>query len=174
MEDIKISEKIFGPDVYAIKGKSVRKKPKVVVSDYIEIPRELIKAHKGVILCADIMFINEVPFLVTMSKNIQFITSRYLPNKKKESLLEAFDATFIKYNKAGFVIKELHADPEFECIEQEMELNDITMNLTAAEEHQSDIERLFRVIKERFRAIWHRCPYAMWTKIMIICGHRKQ
>ena len=84
--------------------------------------------------------------------------------------MEAFDATFVKYNNAGFVIKELHVDPEFECLQQEMELNDITVNLTAAEEHQSDIERMFRVIKERFRAIYHRCPFAMWPKIMIIRG----
>ena len=170
IEDINISEKIYGPDVYAIKGKTVRKKPKVVVNDYIEIPKELIKAHKGIILCADIMFIDQVPFLVTMSKYIRFITIRYIPDRKKETLMEALDDTFIKYNNAGFIIKELHVDPEFECLQQEMEINEIKVNLTAAEEHQSDIERLFRVIKERFRAIYHRCPFAMWPKIMIICG----
>ena len=170
IEDINISEKIFGPDVYAIKGKSVRKKPKVVVNDYIEIPKDLIKAHKGIVLCADIMFIDQVGFLVTMSKYIKFITIRYIKDRKKETLLEAMDDAFIKYNTAGFVIKELHADPEFECIKEEMEINDIKVNLTAAEEHQSDIERLFRVIKERYRAMYHRCPYAMWPKIMVIRG----
>ena len=170
IEDINISEKIFGPDVYAIKGKSVRKKPKVVVNDYIEIPRELIQAHKGIILCADIMFIDQVGFLVTMSKHIKFITIRYIPDRKKDTLLEAFDATFIKYNNAGFVIKDLHVDPEFECIKSAMEFNEIYVNLTAAEEHQADIERLFRVIKERYRAIYHRCPFGMWPKIMIIRG----
>ena len=83
IEDINISEKIFGPDVYAIKGKSVRKKPKVVVNDYIEIPRGLIKAHQGIILCADIMFINEVAFLVTMSKHIRFITIQVHPRQEE-------------------------------------------------------------------------------------------
>ena len=121
-------------------------------------------------LCADIVFIDQVAFLVAMSKHIKFITIRHIKDRKKETLLEAMDDTFIKYNKAGFVIKELHVDPEFECLQQEMELNDIQVNLTAAEEHQSDIERLFRVIKERFRAMYHRCPFAMWTKIMIIRG----
>ena len=140
------------------------------MNDYIEIPKELIKAHKGIILCADIMFIDQVPFLVTMSKYIRFITIRYIPDRKKETLMEALDDTFIKYNNAGFIIKELHVDPEFECLQQEMEINEIKVNLTAAEEHQSDIERLFRVIKEQFRAISHRCPFAMWPKIMIICG----
>ncbi len=76
LEDVKISQKIFGPDVYAIKAKTVRKKPKVVVNDYVEIPKELIQAHKGIELCTDIMFIDEVAFLVTMSKYIKFITIR--------------------------------------------------------------------------------------------------
>ena len=170
IEDIKISEKIYGPSVYAIKGKSVRKKPKVVVNDYIEIPRELIKAHQGIILCADIMYIEEVPFLVTVSKNVRMNTIRYIPDKKKQTLLEAFDPTLLLYNKAGFTIKELHADPEFECIREEMEINDIKVNLTAAEEHQPDVERAIRTIKERFRAIYHSCPYSCWPKLMIIRG----
>jgi len=90
---------------------------------------------------------------LVLSWYIKFITIRHIKDRKKETLLEAMDDTFIKHNKAGFVIKELHVDPEFECLQQEMELNDIQVNLTAAEEHQSDIERLFRVIKERFRAM---------------------
>ena len=122
---------------------------KVVVSYYIPISRELIKAHKGVILCADIMFINEVPFLVMYVQEHPIITSRFR-TRRKSHYWKHFDATFIKYNKAGFVIKELHADPEFECIEQEMGIQFTTMNLNTAEEHQSDIERLFRVIKEIF------------------------
>ena len=42
MDDIKIAENIFGPDVGALKGKTTRQKPAPVVSDYIEIPNELI------------------------------------------------------------------------------------------------------------------------------------
>jgi hypothetical protein len=50
IEDINISEKIFGPDVYATKGKTTREEPLVVVNDYVEIPRDLIEAHQHVIL----------------------------------------------------------------------------------------------------------------------------
>ena len=81
--------------------------------------------------------------------------------------MEALDETFVIYNKAGFTIKELHVDPEFKCVKQEIELNeilfkeikskkkdenkienenenkmmnDLEVNVTAAEEHVSDIE----------------------------------
>jgi hypothetical protein len=35
IEDIKICEQIFGPDIYAIKDKTTRRTPKVVVNDYV-------------------------------------------------------------------------------------------------------------------------------------------
>ena len=38
VEDIDISEKIFGPVVSTLKGRITRQSPKVVVDDYIEIP----------------------------------------------------------------------------------------------------------------------------------------
>jgi len=49
-EDIKIWLNIHGDSVDALKGKSTRKKPRVVVNDNIEIPKEFIEAHKGVII----------------------------------------------------------------------------------------------------------------------------
>ena len=36
IEDIDICEKIFGPDIYTLKVKTVHTKPKVVVNDYID------------------------------------------------------------------------------------------------------------------------------------------
>ena len=44
--------------MHALKGKSTRKKPRAVVNDYIEIPKEFIEAHKSVILFVDILYID--------------------------------------------------------------------------------------------------------------------
>ena len=38
VEDINIAEKVYGPDIGSLKGKTTRIKPKPVVRDYIEIP----------------------------------------------------------------------------------------------------------------------------------------
>ena len=91
VEDVKICQKIYGPDVYALKGKTVRHKPRVVINDYLDIPRELISAHQGIILFADVMFIDGVPTMVTLSKNVRLITITYIPLRDKDTLLWALD-----------------------------------------------------------------------------------
>ena len=49
-EYIEISEKIFGTDVYTLKGRTIRRRPIVVVDDFIEIPRELIEKNQELML----------------------------------------------------------------------------------------------------------------------------
>ena len=41
VEDVKLAEKIFGPDVSYIKGKTTQSKPKIVKNNQIEIPPEM-------------------------------------------------------------------------------------------------------------------------------------
>jgi hypothetical protein len=58
--DITNAHIIFGPDLANIRGKTVRKKPDHVRTDYVEIPQILFDVHSRVTLLADIMFVNGV------------------------------------------------------------------------------------------------------------------
>ena len=40
-DDVKNAKLIFGPDITPLKEKSVRRKSASVVTDYVEIPREI-------------------------------------------------------------------------------------------------------------------------------------
>ena len=53
VKDVINWEKIFGPDVGTLKGKTTRKKTPAVIDDEIEIPDE-IKERDDLILCIDI------------------------------------------------------------------------------------------------------------------------
>ena len=158
----KLWELITTPTIVdAVKAKTTRSKSNPVITDYVEIPPELIEAHKGIELCVGNMFIDGVGFLLTVSKNVQLVTIRFIPERCKANLRTALDHTFSIYNKAGFEIKTLHADPEFECIRPELEANGIAVNISAAKEHQKEAERMIRTVKEWYRSLYHGCPYSM-------------
>ena len=116
----------------------------------MEIPKALIREHKNVELCADIMYIQNMPFLTTISKSISYRTIQWIPDKTTKTLMDAFDAVFRIYNKAGFIINILHCDPEFCHLKDVMDDVDIELQLCAAQEHVPKIKQSIRVIKERF------------------------
>ena len=73
-DDVKNSELIFVPDITSLKEKSVRSKPASVVTDSVEIPREILELRKDLEVSTYIMFINKLPFLVSISQGLKFTT----------------------------------------------------------------------------------------------------
>ena len=149
-EDIKIAEDIYGKDISTLKGKSTRTKPIPKVRDVLEIPKALLLKHQNVELCADIMYIQNMSFLTTISKNIMYCTIEWIPDKTTTTMMNAFDNVFRIYNKAGFVITRLYCDPEFHHMKDVLADVDIELQLCAAQEHVPEVEQSIRVIKERF------------------------
>eukprot|EP00957_Ditylum_brightwellii_P096621 7358931-Ditylum_brightwellii.AAC.1 len=80
-EGIKNADIIFGKYLGSIKGKTTRKTPKPVVHDYIHVPPELLELHHDVILSMDIMFVNKLLFLTSVTKNIKFTTVQKLGSR---------------------------------------------------------------------------------------------
>ena len=87
-------EDIYGLNIYTLKGKSVRTKPKVVLNDYIKVPPKIKVQNQDVELCADIIYIQGIPFLATISKHIKFFTIIPIASCSKALLCDAFDQTF--------------------------------------------------------------------------------
>ena len=73
-DDVDIANKIYGPSIATLKGKTTRTKSKPVVTDYVYIPPAILDSNKDMNLSADILFANHIPFYATISRHIKFTT----------------------------------------------------------------------------------------------------
>jgi hypothetical protein len=132
---------IFRQDIGMLKEKTVRKKPLPVASDYIEIPKDLIKNHHETTLCIDMMKINGLSFLTTIPRKIMYRTPEYLQGNNVQAYRSVLDTVFQIHNCAGFKITTIHCDNEFQPILKTMEnVYGIRMNCAISQEHVPEIE----------------------------------
>ena len=80
------AHKSFGPILGGTRGKTVRQNPEHVTTDYVAIPRYFLALHRFVSLVEDVMFVNNIPFLITMSHGIKFVTVEYLSSRTSKEL----------------------------------------------------------------------------------------
>ena len=71
---IKNANKIFGPDITSMKGKSVRSLTEAVVINYMEIPNNILDMKINLEVSVDVMSVNKIPFPASISKRLGFTT----------------------------------------------------------------------------------------------------
>ena len=112
-EDIALAENIFGKDVGTLKGKTVKSKSPPKVSRHIAIPPEIGTTRDSWVLYIDVMFVNKIPFLTSISGALYYRTAIPMKDRTAPELYATIDKVFRIYNGRGFVISDLHADNEF-------------------------------------------------------------
>mgnify|MGYP006914687250 FL=1 len=78
------------------------------------VPISILARYRKVTLCADIMFVNKIPFFVTISRNIKFGTIEVLKNRKHPTILKAFKNVSALYKTRGVLLNMAHTDTQFE------------------------------------------------------------
>ena len=89
MQDAEIAYKIWGPNIAELKGKTTRKTPRVVKLDIIQIPKKSREFHRQVSLSIDIFFVNNIPFLITLSRNIRFTIVTHLADRRAKTIFKS-------------------------------------------------------------------------------------
>jgi hypothetical protein len=166
--DIMAAEHIFGPDLGAIKGKTVRLAPRKVRIPSVVIPNEVLRRYRKITLCGDLMFVNRVPFFITISRNIKFGTVEMIMNRQQGTILAAVRQVCQLYKTKGFTVENILMDGEFECLRGDLAAMGVGLNTTSNDEHVGDIERYIRTVKERTRSIYNTLPFQQLPTCMII------
>ena len=67
LSDITNAKIMYGPDIPRTQGATVRRRPALVVTDYVAVMCSLVEANKVITLAADVFFVDGTAFLLTVS-----------------------------------------------------------------------------------------------------------
>lgn len=119
-KDIMTAENIFGPDVGILKRKTVRQQASHVEDNMVDLTADIMNRHRNITLGGDIMFVNKIPFLMTISRDINFGTAVMLRNQQGKTILEAIRQLKQIYGKRGFNLSVILMDGQFESLRGDM------------------------------------------------------
>jgi hypothetical protein len=159
IDDAKRARIIYGPDLAAIKGKTTRSAAAAHVRTFeaVPIPSHITEHHRNLTLCIDFFFVQGITFLHSVSRKIGFRTVAQVPNRTRATILREVQSIVRLYQARGFVVQDVHADNEYECIRNDM--LPVDMHVVSADSHVGEVERSIRTIKERIRSTVHGLPF---------------
>jgi len=70
------------------------------------MPDDIISSHQNMILCMDVMHVNKIMFLITMSKHINFGTIKYIADRWGMTIAQATNQVAATYERKGVQCQE--------------------------------------------------------------------
>ena len=97
-------------------------------------------------IASDVVFVNGIPFLVSVSTGVNFTTVEYVCQKVNTVLTNSIGEIFQFYKNNGYIIKTFLMNRKFECIRDSLP-EEANLNAATKNDNVPDIERKNRVIK---------------------------
>ena len=145
-DDIIAAEHIWGPELGILKGKTVRLPSEQVRVINTPIPKVILERYRKVELAGDVMKVNGVPFLVTISCELKFGTTQHLKNQFMKTILAAIKEVNGIYRRRGFVITTMSMDGQFDSLTADLMDMGIALNSASNDEHVPVAERRIRTV----------------------------
>jgi len=131
----------------------------------VQLPKELYEDLKNVTLCVDFHYVNEITVFHTISRKIKYRTVSFPLSRSKANILNELKAIYKVYNARGFKITDIHADNEFQKIQNEV--LPVRLHLCGTNDHVPEIERSVQTQKNENRSVCHAMPYKCLPRIMV-------
>ena len=135
----------------------------------VSIPHELHDAQHDVCLYVDIIYVNGMPFITALSKNIKYHTAMWVADHTAPTIISLVVSILLLYEWAGFQVMEVCTDHEFKPVLHILKDNgwSFTTTLANAQEHVPEAECNNHVLKEHICTIYHGIPYKMLLQTII-------
>jgi hypothetical protein len=153
------ADDIFGPNVGSLKGETTRTTTEHVRSERTNIPIQVMSRYREVTLACDIMYVNKIPFFVSISRHIKFGTAEMLKSESAVQLMASIKLVTQTHVTRGFRITNMMVDGQFELLRGELAGLGIAVNCVSRDEHVPEIERHIRTVKERTRCIYNQLSF---------------
>ena len=147
--DVRRAEQIYSPELGNLKGKTTRRNPPTVDQIMQQCPDTIIEQYGNIMLSADVMHVNGIPFFVTRSRHIHFGTVDVLPSLQAIVIGAALRRVVNIYARGGFQVTTALMDGAFAGLHDVCNQLQVTLNTTSRDEHVGDVERYIRTVKER-------------------------
>ena len=83
-QDVINNYKIYGKELHGLKGKTQRQHPSVIRVEKISVPTKILQLYYNIILALDLFFINNLPFLHTISEHVKFHTTEHMITRETD------------------------------------------------------------------------------------------
>jgi len=167
-QDVSRSVQIFGADLASVRGKTTKRSIPLPVVEFL--PREV---RSSLVLHVDIMFIDGLAFLISVSTPLHLTMVTYLGLGKGSRALGPVSTALFeqldKYSSRRFDITMLLTDGEGALVALSNDLNarGISVNPVGAGAHVPEVERKIREIKEGVRGILNTLPYRLPLGLLV-------
>eukprot|EP00536_Pseudo-nitzschia_multiseries_P002052 jgi/Psemu1/4764/gm1.4764_g len=168
--DVQLMRAILGPSISRLKGKTVQHKKQTVEPNVIPISQHIRDHYMETIMGIDIMYINSVPFLTTISRHVHYGTNQTGQSTKTNDILPVIHGIINFYRKQSFQITTILADGQFKPPTMSfLAGKHIELNIVSCDEHDPEAKRYNQTMKEQqCHCIFSTLPYNKVPKRMIV------
>jgi hypothetical protein len=166
-DDVTHAERIYGKDVAFLKGKTTAS----VANDHVPnqppivLPPDILENHGQVTLCCDIFYVLGLPFSLSVSRNVHFLSCCSIPNREKPVIRSCISSDVATYQERGFEVTNIHCDGEYNHIKPLFPT--IRFDICAPKDHVPEVERAIRTMKDTIRSTIHGMPYHRLPRTMV-------